>query len=341
MTRNMIRAAIGVALFAGSTYAQQLLINGAGATFPYPMYSKWFDAYHKANPRLNFNYQSIGSGGGIKQITEGTVDFGASDGPMTNEQIAAYKAKRGNNILHFPTVLGAVVPTFNVPGVSQINFTGEALAGIYLGTITKWNDPALVKANAGVKLPAENIVVVHRAEGSGTTYVWTDYLSKVSPEWKTKVGTAASPNWPTGLGGKGNEGVAGQIKQVKNSIGYIELIYAVQNKMSYGKVKNASGVFVEASLAGVTAAAAKTAKTMPDDFRVSITNAEGKDVYPISSFTWLLIPDKIADGSKKKAITDFLKWMLTDGQNMTEALDYAKLPKPVVDKELKAIAKVQ
>jgi len=341
MTRTIFRAAIGVALFAGSTFAQQLLINGAGATFPYPMYSKWFDAYHKANPNLNFNYQSIGSGGGIKQITEGTVDFGASDGPMTDEQIAAYKAKRGNNILHFPTVLGAVVPTFNVPGVTELNFTADALAGIFLGKITKWNDAELTKANPGAKLPNAPIVVVHRSDGSGTTYVWVDYLAKISPEWKSKVGTATSVNWPVGLGGKGNEGVAGQIKQTPNSVGYVELIYAVQNKMAYGKVKNASGAYVQASLASVTAAAAKAAKTMPEDFRVSITNAEGKDVYPISSFTWLLVPDKIADGAKKKAMTDFLKWMLTGGQGLTEALDYAKLPKPVVDKELKAIAKIQ
>jgi phosphate transport system substrate-binding protein len=238
-------------------------------------------------------------------------------------------------------VLGAVVATYNVPGVSQINFTAEALAGIFLGRITKWNDPELAKANPGAKLPGANIVVVHRAEGSGTSYTWTDYLSKVSGEWKTKVGTSATPNWPIGMGGKGSEGVAGQVKQVPNSIGYVELIYAIQNKMAYGKVKNSSGAFADATLAGVTAAAEKAAKTMPDDFRVSITNADGKDAYPVSTFTYLLIPEKIADGAKKKAITDFLKWMLTDGQSLTEALDYAKLPKPVVDKEMKAIARIQ
>lgn len=341
MTRNFPRAAMAIALLAGSAGAQTL-INGAGATFPYPMYSKWFDTYQKKFAKLNFNYQSIGSSGGIKQITEGTVDFGASDGPMTDEQIKQFQAKRGCNILHFPTVLGADVPTYNVPGVTgQLNFTGDALVGIFFGKITKWNDPELVKANPGVKLPANNIVVVHRSEGSGTTYIWVDYLSKVSPEWKQKVGVGGSVNWPIGLGMKGNEGVSGQIKQTANSIGYVELIYAIQNKMTYGKVKNAAGVFVDASLASVTAAAAGAAKNMPDDFRVSITNAEGKDSYPISSFTWLLVPDKIADATKRKAITDFLKWMITDGQNETEKLDYAKLPKQVVDKEMKAIAKVQ
>jgi phosphate transport system substrate-binding protein len=340
MTRNFIRATLAVALLAGLAPAQTL-VNASGASFPYPMYTKWFDVYHKKFPNYQFNYQSIGSSGGIKQVTEGTVDFGASDGPMNDDQIKQFHDKRGSNILHFPTVLGAVVMTFNVPGVSQINFTGDALAGIYLGKITKWNDPAIAGANPGAKLPAADIVVVHRAEGSGTTYVFTDYLSKVSPAWKDAVGVAAQPKWPVGLGAKESSGVAGQVKQVPNSIGYVELIYAIQNKMSIGKVKNSGGVFMEASLASVSAAAAKAAKTMPDDFRVSITNPDGKDVYPISTFTWLLIPDKIADAGKKKAITDFLKWMLTDGQGMTEALDYAKLPKPVVDKEMKAIAKIQ
>ncbi|MGA3201740.1 MAG: phosphate ABC transporter substrate-binding protein PstS [Bryobacteraceae bacterium] len=342
MTRNIIRVTLAVTLLAGGAAGQQILINGAGATFPYPMYSKWFDSYHKKFKNLDFNYQSIGSSGGIKQVTEGTVDFGASDGPMSDEQLKQFRDKRGCGVLHFPTVLGADVPTYNVPGVTgQLNFTGEALVGIFFGKITKWNDPELVKANPGVTLPANNILVVHRSEGSGTTYVWVDYLAKISPEWKQKVGVAGSVNWPVGVGGKGNEGVSGQIKQTPNSIGYVELIYAVQNKMTYGKVKNLAGVFVNADLASVTAAAAKASKTMPDDFRVSITNADGKDVYPISSFTWLLIPEKIADATKKKAITDFLKWMLTDGQGETEALDYAKLPKPVVDKELKAIAKIQ
>jgi phosphate transport system substrate-binding protein len=340
MTRNIIRVTMAVTLLAGLAPAE-VLINGAGASFPYPMYSKWFDSYHKKFKDLNFNYQSIGSSGGIKNVTEGTVDFGASDGPMSDDQLKAYKGKHGFGILHFPTVLGAVVPIYNVPGVSsQLNFTGEALAGIFLGKITKWNDPEVAKANPGVNLPANNIVVVHRAEGSGTTYVWTDFLSKVSPDWKTKVGTMASPNWPVGLGAKESAGVAGQVKQLPNALGYVELIYAIQNKISYGKVKNAGGAFIQADLASVTAAA-RAPKEMPEDFRVSITNADGKDAYPISTFTWLLIPEKIADGQKKKAIVDFLKWMLTEGQSQTEALDYAKLPKPVVDKETKAIAKIQ
>jgi len=333
----VVLAAAGV-LWADSA----LSINGAGATFPYPMYSKWFDEYHKKNANLQINYQSIGSGGGIKQVTEGTVDFGATDGPMNDEQLKAYQDKHGSGILHFPTVLGAVVPTYNIPGVTaELNFTPDALAGIFLGKITKWNDPAIADANKGVKLPADDIVVVHRAEGSGTTYCWTDYLSKVSDEWKTKVGKGGSVNWPVGLGGKGNEGVTGTIKNTPDSIGYVELIYAESNKIPYGNVKNASGVFVKASLAAVSAAAAGAAKEMPDDFRVSITNAPGKTAYPISTFTWLLIPEKFSDAAKRDAIKGFVKWMLADGQNYAEALSYAKLPKEVVAKETKAIDKIQ
>jgi len=342
MTRRIfiVNAGLIAALTMGVAFAQQVPINAAGATFPYPMYSKWFDEYRKKFPTIPINYASIGSGGGIAQVTAGTVDFGASDGPMTDVQMKEFQDKRGSAILHFPTVLGAVVPTYNIPGVTgSLNFTAEALAGIYLGKITKWDDPELTKANPGIKLPSSNIVVVHRSEGSGTTYVWVDYLSKISKEWETKVGKAASVNWPVGLGGKGNEGVSGSIQQTKNSIGYVELIYAIQNKMSYGKVKNVAGEFVQASLASVTAAAAGAA--MPDDFRVSITNAPGKGVYPISSFTWLLIPTKIADPAKKKAIKDFLAWMLADGQKMTAALSYAPLPTAVVAKETKAIDKIQ
>jgi len=305
------------------------------------MYSKWFDEYYKKFPNLQFNYQSIGSGGGIKQVTEGTVDFGASDGPMSDMQIKEFRDKRGYGILHFPTVLGADVPVYNVAGVNTaLNFTPEALAGIFMGRITKWNDAEIAKANPGVNLPANGIIVVHRSDGSGTTFIWTDYLSKVSKDWETKVGRGTSVNWPVGLGGKGNEGVSGQVKQTRNSIGYVELIYAVQNKMKTGKVKNLGGNFVEASLASVTAAAASL-KEMPEDFRVSITNAPGKDAYPISSFTWLLIPEKIPDSTKKTAIKNFLTWMLSDGQNMTEALAYARLPNTVVAKEQKAIAKIQ
>jgi phosphate transport system substrate-binding protein len=327
--------AIGVAQGA-------LSINGAGATFPYPMYSKWFDEYHKKNPDLQINYQSIGSGGGIKQVTEGTVDFGASDGPMSDEQLKTFQDKHGFPILHFPTVLGADVPTYNISGVSgELNFTPEAIAAIFLGKVTKWNDPLIAGANKGVNLPGSDIVVVHRSDGSGTTYIWTDYLSKVSDEWKNKVGKGTSVNWPVGLGGKGNEGVAGLIKQTPNAFGYVELIYAIQNKMPYGKVKNSSGAFIKADLAGVTAAAAGTAKNMPDDFRVSITDAPGKTAYPISSFTWLLIPSKFSEGSKRDALKGFLKWALTDGQNETEALSYAKLPKEVVAKETKALNNIQ
>ncbi len=328
---------------AGVLWADATLsINGAGATFPYPMYSKWFDEYHKKNTNIEINYQSIGSGGGIKQVTEGTVDFGATDGPMNDEQLKAYQDKHGSGILHFPTVLGAVVPTYNIPGVTaELNFTPEALAGIFLGKITKWNDPAISDANKGVKLPAEDIVVVHRADGSGTTYCWTDYLSKVSDEWKTKVGKGGSVNWPVGLGGKGSEGVTGTVKNTPNSITYVELIYAESNKIPYGSVKNSAGAFVKASLAAVSAAAAGAAKEMPDDFRVSITNAPGKAAYPISTFTWLLIPEKFSDAAKRDAIKGFVKWALEDGQNYAEALSYAKLPKEVVTKEMKAISKIQ
>ncbi len=339
MTKWVILA-VTVAVGVGS--AQNVLINGAGATFPYPMYSKWFDEYHKKFPTLQFNYQSIGSGGGIQQVTQGTVDFGASDGPMNDMQLKDFESKRGAPVLHFPTVMGADVPVYNIPGVTaQLNFTPEALAGIFLGKITKWNDPEIVKANPNVKLPGSDIIVVHRSDGSGTTYIWVDYLCKVSKEWEMKVGRGTSVNWPVGLGGKGNEGVSGQVKQTPNSIGYVELIFAIQNKMTFGKVKNLAGNFVEASLMSVTADAAGAVKEMPDDFRVSITNSPGKDSYPISSFTWLLIPTKIQDPVKKKAIADFVKWMLTDGQPMAAALDYAPLPKPVVAKELKAIAKIQ
>jgi len=334
--RRMLTLALLAVLFAAPAWAQN--INAAGATFPYPIYSKWFDEYHKLHPTIQINYQSIGSGGGIRQVLDKTVDFGASDGPMTDDQLKQASVK----ILHFPTVLGADVPSYNLPGVTaELKFTPEALAGIFLGKVTKWNDPAIAGANPGVKLPAEDIVVVHRSDGSGTTYIWTDYLSKVSDEWRTKVGKDTSVNWPVGLGGKGNEGVAGLVKQTPNSLGYVELIYAVQNNIPYGSVKNAAGEFVKPSLAGVSAAAAGAATSMPDDFRVSITNAPGKAAYPISSFTWLLIPAQIQDSARKTAIKDFLTWMLTSGQQFCEPLAYAKLPKEVVAKEQKAIAMIQ
>jgi phosphate transport system substrate-binding protein len=317
--------------------AGQTTLNGAGATFPNPMYSKWFSEYHKLHPDIEVNYQSIGSGGGIRQVIAGTVDFGATDGPMTDDQLKEAKIK----ILHFPTVLGADVPAYNIPGVAQeLKFTPEALAGIFLGKITKWNDKAIAGANAGVNLPDKDIVVVHRSDGSGTTYIWTDYLSKVSADWQSQVGTGTSVKWPIGLGGKGNEGVAGMIRQLPGSIGYVELIYAVQNNITYGIVKNAAGSFVKASLESVTAAAASSPK-MPADFRVSITNAPGKDAYPISSFTWLLIPEQSKDATKGKILADFLNWMVTDGQKMTAALSYAPLPESVVQKEKDAIKQVR
>jgi phosphate transport system substrate-binding protein len=315
-----------------------VLLNAAGATFPYPIYSKWFDLYHTSHSNVQINYQSIGSGGGIRQLLDKTVDFGASDGPMNDDQLKQASVP----ILHFPTVLGAAVLSYNVPGVqTDLNFTPEALSGIFLGKVTKWNDPSIASANSGVKLPGDDIVLVHRSDGSGTTYIWTDYLSKVSPEWQTKVGKGTSVNWPVGLGGKGNEGVSALIQQTPGSLGYVELIYAVQNKMAYGKVKNSSGAFVKANLASVSAAAAAAAKFIPDDFRVSITNPEGKEAYPIASFTWLLIPSKFADAAKRDVVKDFLKWALTDGQQYAEALSYAKLPKEIVAKEMKAIAQIQ
>jgi len=327
-----------LAATAGAQGGNTLLLNAAGATFPYPIYSKWFDVYHTQHPNIQINYQSIGSGGGIRQLQAGTVDFGASDGPMSDDQLAQSKFK----ILHFPTVLGAVVPTYNVPGVSgDLNFTQKALAGIYLGTITKWNDPEIANANKGMSLPNSDIVVVHRSDGSGTSYIFTDFLSKVSDDWKNKVGKGTSVNWPVGLGGKGNEGVTGLVKQTPGSIGYVELIYALSNNIPYGNVQNAAGKFLKADLAGVTAAAAGAAKDMPDDFRVSITNAPGATSYPISSFTWLLIPAQISDAGKRDAIKGFVKWMLAEGQSYNEGLSYAKLPKPVVAKEMKAISLIQ
>ena len=334
---KLVSIVLTLMLGAGFT-AAAVVVNGAGATFPYPIYSKWFAEYYKLHPDARINYQSIGSGGGIRQLLEGTVDFGATDAPMTDEQLSQAKTR----VLHFPTVLGADVAIYNIPGVTEeLNFTPEALAGIFFGKIKKWNDPEIKNANANVNLPDNDIVVVHRSDGSGTTYVWVDYLSKISPEWKSKVGVNTSINWPVGLGGKGNEGVSGLVQRTPYSLGYVELIYAVQNKIPYGRVRNAAGTFVKADLASVTAAASSAAKPMPSDFRVSITNAPGKDAYPIASFTWLLIPSKIPDPEKKKVITDFLNWMLTDGQKMVEALSYARLPAEVIAMETKAISQIQ
>jgi phosphate transport system substrate-binding protein len=328
------------ALFALPVVGQTTL-NGAGATFPNPIYSKWFSEYHNLHPDIQMNYQSLGSGAGIKQVTEGTVDFGASDMPMTDGQLTEAQTKRNTTILNIPTVLGAVVPAYNIPGVNaEVKFTPDALAGIFLGTITKWNDKAIASVNPGVTFPDQPIVVIHRSDGSGTTFIWTDYLSKVSADWKSKVGSNTSVQWPIGLGGKGNEGVAGSIRQLPGAIGYIELIYAVQNNIAYGSVRNAAGVFLKASLEGVTAAAA-SAPQMPADFRVSITNAPGKDAYPISSFTWLLVPEQSKEAAKGKILADFLNWMVTDGQKLTAALSYAPLPGGVVQKEKEAIKLVK
>jgi phosphate transport system substrate-binding protein len=339
MTRATTFTALACTLaLAAGLGAQSVQINGAGATFPYPIYSKWFSEYNKLKPNVRINYQSIGSGGGIRQITAQTVFFGATDGPMTEEQILAAPGK----ILHLPTVLGADVPVYNLPGVSgELKFSGTLLADIFLGKVTKWNDPALVKLNPQAKLPATDITVVHRSDGSGTTYIWVDYLAKVSPEWKKRVGVATSVNWPTGVGGKGNEGVSGLVQQVPGSIGYVELIYALQNKIAYGSVQNLAGEFLRASTQSVTAAAASAAAKMPADFRVSITNAEGKGAYPISSFTWLLLYENPKDKAQSKAMVDFVKWALSDGQKFAAELGYAPIPAEVVKLELAALAKVR
>jgi len=329
--------ACAVTLVAGAA-AQTMRINGAGATFPYPIYSKWFSEYNKIHSSVEINYQSIGSGGGIQQVTKQTVFFGASDGPMTPEQMQGAPGK----ILHFPTVLGAVVPVYNIPNVNaELHFSGPLLGDMFLGKITKWNDPAIARLNAGVSLPASDITVAHRADGSGTTYIWVDYLSKVSPEWKSKVGVATSVNWPTGVGGRGNEGVSGLVRQTPGAIGYVELIYALQNKIAYGSVQNTAGEFVKASVSSVTAAAAEAAGKMPPDFRVSITNAPGKGVYPISSFTWLLLYENAKDKAQAKTMVDFMKWALTEGQKYCADLGYAPLPEAVVKLEMAALGKIK
>ena len=331
-------AALLIAALAGSVVnAQQ--INGAGATFPYPIYSKWFAEYNKLHPNVQINYQSIGSGGGIRQLTNQTVFFGATDGPMTNDQIFA----AGTPILHLPTVLGGVVPVYEIPGVtSELRFTGPVLADIFLGKVTKWNDPAIRNLNPGVNLPNTDITVVHRSDGSGTSYIWCDYLAKVSPEYKKVVGVATSVNWPAGVGAKGNEGVAGLVKQTPGAIGYVELIYALQNRISYGSVQNQAGEFVRASPETVTnAAGAATGKAMPADFRVSITNAPGRNVYPVASFTWLLFYENPKDKQRARTMVDFMKWALTDGQKFAPELGYAPLPAPVVQMELKALNRIK
>jgi phosphate transport system substrate-binding protein len=329
-------------LFAAPVWAiTQTIINGAGATFPAPIYSLWLKAYRGLHPEVQVNYEPVGSGAGIRRIMEGGVDFGASDAPMTDKQIREYKDNHGFAILHFPTVVGAAVPAYNLPGAPELNFTPEILAGIYLGSITKWSDPMLREANPKANLPSSDIMVLHRSDGSGTTYVWSDYLSKVSDAWRDKVGKGTSLNWPVGLGARGNDGVSELIQKTRYSLGYVELSYAVQKGLSYGAVRNASGDFIKADLASVAEAATEASQNLPDDFRVSITNAPGKSAYPICSFSWLLVPAKFQDPNKRKAFVDLLTWELKDGLNLTQNLVYARLPERVVAKELAAVAKIQ
>jgi len=312
-------------------------VNGAGATFPNPIYSKWFSEYNTLYPDIEINYQPIGSGGGIRQVLSQTVFFGATDGPMTDEQLKSAPMP----IRHFPTVLGAVVPIYNLPGVdTELRFSGPLLADIYMGKVTKWNDPAIARLNPGVKFPSTDIAVVHRSEGSGTTYIWVDFLSKTSSEFKDKVGVNTAVNWPAGVGAKGNEGVSGLVSQTPGSVGYVELIYALQNKIAYGAVQNEAGTFVKASEESVTAAAAAAAGNMPEDFRVSITNASGMDSYPVSSFTWLLLYEKPPDLAKAKVMSEFLRWALTEGQKYCADLGYAPLPAEVVQRELAVLDKM-
>jgi phosphate transport system substrate-binding protein len=328
----------GIVLVVCGAAAQTIKINGAGATFPNPIYSKWFSDYNKLHPNVEINYASIGSGGGIRQISAETVFFGATDGPMTNDQLLAAPGR----LLHFPTVLGADVPVYNLPGVSAaLKFTGPLLADVFLGKITRWNDPAISKVNPGVNLPAMDITVAHRSDSSGTTYIWVDYLAKVSPEWKQKVGVNTAVNWPVGVGGKGNEGVSGLVQQTPGSLGYVELIYALQNKISYGSVQNMGGEFVNADVNSVTTAAGAAAANMPKDFRVSITNAPGPGVYPISSFTWILLYENPKDKNQAKVFVDFMKWALSDGQKSTTGLGYAPLPPGVIKQELDQLARIK
>lgn len=333
--RRRIFLGLAIALGLSASASAQMTINGAGATFPYPIYSKWFDEYAKVDPSVRFNYQSIGSGGGQKQILAQTVDFGASDGPMSDENLA----KAPGKLLHIPTVAGADVVAYNLPGNPALKFDADTIAGIFLGNIKKWNDPKITALNAGVSLPDKDIVVVHRSDGSGTTYIWTDYLSKISPEWKSKVGTNTSVNWPTGIGGKGNEGVAGQIKQTPGALGYVELIYAIQNKMPYADIKNSAGSFVKPTLESITAAMA-TAQ-IPDDFRFSITNAPGENAYPIAGATWLLVYQQQKDATKGKKLVEFLKWAQKEGEKMAKDLDYAPLPEDLQQRVLKRIDEIK
>jgi phosphate transport system substrate-binding protein len=321
-------------LVMGTAQAQKL--TAAGATFPYPIYSKWFSEYSSSHPGVEVNYASIGSGGGIAQVTKGLVDFGASDMPMTDEMLSSSPVK----LIHIPTVLGAVVPVYNVPGAKELRFSSDVLADIYLGKVSNWNDARIAKDNPDVKLPDQKIIVVHRSDGSGTSFIWTDYLSKVSKDWAGGPGKGSSPAWPVGVGGKGNEGVAGLVRQLPGAIGYVELIYALQNKIAFGSVKNVAGNFITASIQGVTEAAGSV-KQMPADYRVSITNAPGANAYPISSFTYLLIPVKGTNSQNRTVLKDLLSWILKSGEGQVSALSYAPLPDALVEKELKTVYSLQ
>lgn len=333
--RRRIFFGLTIAFGVSATASAQMMINGAGATFPYPMYSKWFDEYAKVDPSVRFNYQSIGSGGGQKQIMAQTVDFGASDGPMSDENLSKVPGK----ILHIPTVAGAVVMTYNLESNPALKLDADTIAGIFLGTIKKWNDPKVAATNPEAKLPDQDIVVVHRSDGSGTTFIFTDYLAKVNSEWKSKVGTNTSVKWPTGIGGKGNEGVSGQVKQTPGAFGYVELIYAIQNKMPYADVKNSAGEFVKPTLDSITAALATA--NVPDDFRFSMTNASGKQAYPIAGATWLLVYEHQKDAAKGKKLVEFLKWALTKGESMAKELDYAALPDTLQQRVLNRIDEIR
>ena len=337
MTKTALAAALATTLAGATLAAQTVAINGAGATFPAPLYQKWFAEYNKLRSNVRINYQPLGSGAGIRQVTERTVFFGATDGPMTDQQL-----KGAPGILHLPTVLGGVVPIYNVPGVTQeLKFSGPVLANIFLGKVKKWNDPALTALNPGVNLPGSDIVVAHRSDGSGTTYIWLDYLSKVSPEFKKTVGVGTSAKWPVGVAASKNDGVAAIVRQTPGALGYVELIFAIQTKTAYGSVQNANGKFVKASIESVTAAAAAAAKQMPADYRVSITNAPGDTVYPVASFTWMLLYQDAKDKTQAKAMVEFMKWALTDGQKFASAMGYSPLPKNVVDMEMKTLATIK
>jgi len=349
MRHRTISTVLGAALIASlpscareSAAKGQVRLNGAGSTFAYPLYTQWASAFGKVRPDVAIDYESIGSSGGINLVSDGRMDFGATDGPMTDAQLDAFTRQRNSKAIHVPTALGADVAAYNLPGINvELKFTPQVLAGIFLGSISKWNDPMLAAANPGVALPNVGIEVVHRSDGSGTTYVWTDYLSKVSEEWRTKVGRGTSVTWPTGTGASGNQAVADMLRVTPNSIGYVELIYAIRAKLEVGRIQNAAGEFVKADLKTITAAAAASADSLPEDFRASITNAPGGDAYPVASFTWILVPSTIGDSAKRDAMIAFLRWALTDGQGFTEKLSYARLPDSVIAKARVAVERIQ